>query len=74
MASINISEDDFKAVASAAVDAKLHGDIDHARALDKIARKINLSLSATETRPYAWIGGGKRTKLTWRDMPSVIGE
>lgn len=72
MASINISEDDFMAVAMAAHAAKDAGDMDQAVALDKIARKINASLSAAGTKAYAWIGGGKRKPLGWQDMPSTL--
>lgn len=74
MPSINISEDDFTTVALAAYAAKDEGDMRQARALDKIARKINASLSSASTKQYGWLTGGKRKPLGWQDMPSTIGE
>jgi len=75
MATINVGEDDFLAVALAAASAKDEGDMDQARALDKIARKINASLSSAATKQYRWLGGStKREPLRWQDVPSTIGE
>ncbi len=75
MASINISEDDFTTVAMAANDAKFNGDMEAARALDKIARKINAALTGAEPilKRTALITG-KRAPVRWQDMPSTIGE
>jgi hypothetical protein len=76
MASINVSEDDFDAVAGAAMDAKARGDMDDARRLDKIARKINAALTGAtpERRSTAWVAGCQRRAMRWQDMPSTIGE
>lgn len=74
MASINISEADFLQVAMAASDAKRRNDMEAARALDKIARKINASLTAAGSASYRYLAGGKREPLTWRDMPSTLDE
>ena len=71
MPSINVSEADFGAVASAAMDALQKGDSAQARALDKIARRINASLSGakmSQLAPYGLLG----KHLTWRDVPSTI--
>lgn len=74
MSSINISEDDFETVARAAVEANDRGDSAEAAKLDKIARKINASL----TNANAYVQAGKamgfatRKKFTWRDVPSTI--
>jgi hypothetical protein len=76
MPSINIGEDDFVITAMAANDAKASGDLDQARKLDKIARKMNAALTAAEPtiKAASWIGGGKRAPVRWQDMPSTIGE
>lgn len=74
MPSINISEDDFTAVAMAAMDAKSDGDMDKARALDKIARKINAALTSAGTLQISKIHGMPRQSVSWQDMPSCIGE
>lgn len=73
MPSINIGEDDFTAVAMAAMNAKSEGDMGQARALDKVARKINAALTAQTTRPFAYLTGSRRP-VRWQDMPSTIGE
>ena len=75
MASINVSEDDFEAVAMAANDAKFNGDMEAARALDKIARKINAALTvAAPMLKRTTHLAGKRASVRWQDMPSTIGE
>lgn len=71
MASINVTEKDFEAVATAAMDAEESGDMDHAKALDKVARKINAALSA-QTAARANPFPTYRTKTSWRDMPSTL--
>jgi hypothetical protein len=73
MASINISEEDFMVVASAAMGARDDGDIEQARKLDKIARKINAALTAAG--PYAKVSrmmGGNQKPVRWQDMPSTL--
>lgn len=75
MASINISEDDFVSVAHAANIANERGDDVQAKALDKIARKINAALTNSNSsleslRRAAGMGRGRGP--SWQDMPSTI--
>lgn len=73
MASINVSEEDFGAVASAARAAMKRGDHRGAQALDKIARKINASLSgASVTGLRALAGSPRGHGSKWQDMPSTL--
>ncbi len=72
MSSINVSEDDFKIVASAAIDAKASGDLVAAAALDKIARKINASVSNANVRAMAGHLGRGGESIKWTDVPSVL--
>lgn len=77
MASINVGEADFVAVAGAARDAKAAGNMDAARVLDKVARKINAALSssnATLVTLRRMSGLPPRAEMSWRDMPSTIDE
>lgn len=75
MATINVGEDDFTVVASGAMDAEARGDLDEARALDKLARKINAALaSGNSARQAARALGVSVDKVSWRDMPSVLKE
>lgn len=70
---INVSEDDFTTIASAAMDALNAGNGDDARKLDKIARKINAALSTSNgSRRILRQMGGKPLPVSWRDMPSVF--
>lgn len=71
MPSINISEDDFAAVAGAAVEAQMRGDDVEAKALDKIARKINAALSSATVSAISSMGRVTR-KPRWQDMPSTL--
>lgn len=69
MPSINISEQEFSVVASAAQDAFEKGCLDDAKALDKLARKMNAALSNQKvTGPY----GAGYTPLKWTDVESVL--
>ncbi len=70
MASVNVGEADFDAVASAAWEAKAAGREDEAKALDKLARKINAAL-ATATAGKA-TSLRNPTPLSWTDVPSVF--
>ena len=74
MATINISEADFAAVAGAAIDAFDTGHRKQADALDKIARKINAAL--TNNHPAAKIAlamsGGLSKPMTWKDAPCTF--
>ncbi len=73
MAIVNVSEEDFMTIAMAANRAKSDGDMDDARALDKIARKINAALTGASTgRQLAIALSGKRHVIRWQDMPSTI--
>jgi hypothetical protein len=71
--SINISEADFTAVATAASEAQARGDTENAIALDKIARKINAALTAAiPERKIAQALGGCNGRIRWQDMPSTL--
>lgn len=72
MASINVSEDDFVIIASAALMAKDRGDMNVAAALDKIARKINASLTGANPLRKSIAFTGLRSVVRWQDMPSVL--
>jgi hypothetical protein len=69
---VNVGEADFQAVASAALTAKASGDMDEARALDKLARKINLALSSDHATAKMARMMGADVKRSWRDIPSVL--
>lgn len=71
MAKINISERDFDTIAAAAWLAKDVGNNTAAAELDKIARKMNASLSRTTLPPLARNASSKQS-LTWLDVPSVF--
>jgi hypothetical protein len=75
MASINISERDFEVLACAAMDAQDRGDRDTAKALDKLARKMNAALTAARygVRLSRAMGMPAAT-VRWQDMPSVLVE
>jgi len=61
MASINVSEKEFHAVASAANDALDKNEVEAAYTLDDLARKINAALSKNTARRalgnYPAVGG-----------------
>lgn len=67
MANIVITEAEFEAVATAAWDAQDDGDHARAAVLDKLARKINASLSRTKRAP--WETG---SAFSWKDVDSVL--
>lgn len=54
MPAIIVSEEDLEAVAGAALEAESIGDIQEARALDKLAQKINAALSGDRQMIAAW--------------------
>lgn len=64
---VNVSEADFEACFNGAHAARDDGDADTAEALDKLARKINASLSHHRLGPTKL-----SRKLGWEDMPSVF--
>lgn len=68
MASISITEKDFTAVALAANEAFNRNDIDHANALDRIARKMNAALSSASTKGMRFTSHPQR----WQDVPSTL--
>lgn len=74
MANINVSENDFFLAAGAANRAKDAGDRESAQGLDKLARKINASLSAQSgLRATRGLGRLFKTKpFTWRDVPTTL--
>lgn len=61
MPSINISQEDFAAVAGAAMDAMNRGDDTAAHRLDKVARKISAALS--DSAPQMQLSGEKAYAL-----------
>lgn len=74
MASINVGEDDFTALAGGASAAQKCGDAKLAQALDKMARKTNAALSNEACRKMC--GGFARVfphkGLTWQEVPSTL--
>jgi ATP-dependent Lon protease len=70
MASINISEQDFDTLFNAAHLAKENGDMELAKKIDKIARKINASLSNAKfsKSPFK----SSRDNLSWKEINSVF--
>ena len=72
MASINISEKDFEAIAAAAWTAKAAGDEVDAAALDKIGRKMNAALSKASARRTCGPAMGGGGPVRWQDMPSLF--
>jgi hypothetical protein len=71
---INVGEQDFDDVADAANDALHAGDKEKAHRLDKLARKINASLSTQRTRKR--LGNPMRMPdekpLRWQDVDTVL--
>jgi hypothetical protein len=61
MATVNVSEQDYDDIASAAHYARYRREATLAQRLDKLARKINAALSNQRVPP-----------LTWKDVPSVF--
>lgn len=72
MASINISQEEFAVLAEAANDAKQKGDIAQAEALDKLARKVNASLSNAGMAKYRIQGLPAPKGMTWEEAPSTL--
>jgi hypothetical protein len=76
MPTVNVAEPDFSAVARAAQEAEDRGDHEAAAVLDKLARKINASLSnatgrkASSSHPFSFFHPG--TSLRWQDIPSTL--
>lgn len=69
MPRINISEAEYEAVVGAAIDAQDAGNMGDARRLDRLARKMNLAISAAN--PMTKLSGKHHYK-TWEDMPSCL--
>lgn len=73
MSSIDVSEKDLEVVTCAALECASIGDMDDARALDKLARKIHLALcrdrATSKAVRKAGCGGNC---LSWKDVPSVL--
>lgn len=74
MASINVGETDFDTLAGAAIDARDRGDIEQARQLDKLARKVNAALTGQSAFRLTTMMGMPRRPVRWQDMPSTIGD
>lgn len=72
MASINVSEDDFSALADAANEAQRRGDTDAAKALDKLARKTNAALTNDAAGKRRFAGGPSVGGIKWTQVPSCL--
>ena len=70
MASVNVSQAEFDAVAAAANDADRRENREQALALDKLARKINAALSSRAARKN--FPNAQRSPFTWQDVPSTL--
>lgn len=76
MASINVTEDDFFALASAANQAHRARRFEDAKNLDRLARKANAALA--HANPViagprkSGVHSGAPPKLRWQDVPSTI--
>lgn len=65
MASVNFSEKEYMAVASAAMDAYRHGDMQQAKALNELASKMNKTLSVVGHSALISFGP-RRGQRDWR--------
>jgi hypothetical protein len=66
-----VSEKDFEALSWAASEAQKRGDMQTALALDKMARKANVSLTYHKYKwMEVWTPNPKR--LTWKEVPSTL--
>ena len=73
MPSISVSERDFEMVADAALESASIGDMEEARALDELARKISLALCRDRANSnVARKAGECGVGLSWKDVPSVL--
>lgn len=73
MASISVTEDDFRVLAFAAVAAQEAGYADDANRLDRLARMANAALCGDgRTSRRAAIGGLSLPPIRWQDMPSTL--
>jgi hypothetical protein len=72
MANISgVNEKDFEVLAWAANEAKKRGDLETANILDKMARKVNVSLTHEKYKKMeTWCSNPKR--LTWKQVPSTL--
>lgn len=57
MASVNFSETEYMAVASGAMDAYRHGDMQQAKALNELASKMNKALSLASNKGLGGLSG-----------------
>lgn len=71
MAAVTMTEKDFDVLVGAALDAQDRGDMEAAKALDMIARKLNAALTTEKFRGARAFGGSAKSH-TWRDVPSVL--
>jgi hypothetical protein len=72
MPSISITDADFSTLACAAQDAQDRGDEAAAKALDRLARKMNAALSSSTAAQAAGMFSNKSRKVSWRQMPSTL--
>ena len=72
MASVDLTEEDFQVLASAARRARDEGQID-AIALDIMARKANAALAHRRNR-FPWSPTGRTPSIHWSDVPSTLEE
>ncbi len=71
MAAVTMTEKDFDALVCAALDAQDRGDMETAKVLDKIARKLNAAITVERYRSVRVFSGSAKSH-TWRDVPSVL--
>lgn len=67
-----ITESDFEALAQAAQAAKDRGEITHAEALDKLARKASASLTNTKYAGLMPFTTSEVKKMKWSSVPSTL--
>lgn len=75
MASVSMSEKDFRSVADAAQAAEKSGEIQRAIELDRIARKISAALTRAQSQDERFIArsiSGKAGRMSWRDVPTLL--
>jgi hypothetical protein len=71
MPPVNLSEAGFGFLVDAALNAQDQGDMETARALDKIARKLNAALTTEKYRGMRSFSPSTSAH-TWRDVPSCL--
>lgn len=73
MATLNISERDFAALAEATLDAEAKGDTEQAKALDKLARKASAALTNARYATAKNQGPFPVDAIKWENVRSLLG-